>query len=94
VPEQPTPVLRREASGCSLMSEKGGFSKALKLKTLDEALLLFKRAHDNEEVIRLKKRFLIGFQKFLREFNDHVEYVKHIFNLFLADPSDKTIKKK
>lgn len=36
----------------------------------------------------------MGFQKFLRDFQDHVVYVTHIFNLFLEDPSDKTIRKK
>ena len=44
--------------------------------------------------MRLKKFFLRGFMKFLTDFYDHIEYVKHIFNLFLANPDDKTIKVK
>jgi hypothetical protein len=94
VPEHNTPKLKREASGCSLMSDRGGLSKGLKIKPLEVALDIFKKKHDNEEVLRLKKRFLMGFHKFLREFTNHVEYVTHIFNLFKADVDDRTIKKK
>ena len=48
----------------------------------------FAKKRDNDEVLRLKRKFLKAFIKFMTEFLDHIEYVNHIFNLFKDDPSD------
>ena len=71
------------------MSERG-----LKVASLSESLDIFKRDRDNQEVIRLKTRFLQGFLKFLSDFMNHIEYVNHIFNLFREEPNDEKIKKR
>lgn len=52
------------------------------------------RGNDNEEVVRLKSRFVQGFLKFFKDVLEQIEYVIHIFNLFKEQPDDKTIQKR
>ena len=66
----------------SLMQDKGGLSKGLKIKPIEESLAMFIFKNDKEETVRLKKRFMQALYKFLHEYHEHVEYVTHIFNLF------------
>lgn len=52
------------------------------------------RDGDNDEVVRLKTKFLQGLYKFMKEMKVQIEYVHHIFNLLRKDPSDIKIKVK
>lgn len=56
-------------------------------------MALFVRKNDSDETKKLKKKLIYGMQKYLREWDDHIDYVRQIFNLLLDSPEDTTIKK-
>jgi len=65
-----------------------------KVRTVEEAINIFIRDRDTNEIRKLKTRFLEGFLKFLGDYQKQVECTNHIFALFQENPNDDTISRK